>query len=63
MKAFRCGDVVPGCHREFLGEDLAAVLAQVDEHARRDHGVVPDEDLVRAVCERVREEPDPGGTG
>ncbi|NAZ87690.1 DUF1059 domain-containing protein [Kineococcus indalonis] len=56
MKSFRCGDVVPGCHQELVGEDVADVLAQVDEHARRDHGVVPDEDLVRAVRERVRDE-------
>ncbi|WP_337060786.1 DUF1059 domain-containing protein [Kineococcus sp. G2] len=55
MKAFRCGDVVPGCLREFLGQDQEAVLAQVGEHARRDHGLEPDEALVRAVQERIRD--------
>ena len=55
MKAFRCGDVVPGCHAELLGEDDEEVLAQVDEHARRDHGLVPDEDLLRVVREHVRD--------
>ncbi|WP_432495301.1 DUF1059 domain-containing protein [Kineococcus gypseus] len=55
MKAFRCGDVVPGCHAELLGEDREAVLAQVDAHARSAHGLVPDEDLLRAVAEHVRD--------
>jgi predicted small metal-binding protein len=38
MKSFRCGDVVPGCTRAFTGmED--DILAQVADHARRDHGM------------------------
>ncbi|WP_432535197.1 DUF1059 domain-containing protein [Kineococcus arenarius] len=55
MKTFRCGDVVPGCLREFVGRDREDVLAQVGEHALRDHGLQPDEDLVRAVEERLRD--------
>ncbi|WP_432540571.1 DUF1059 domain-containing protein [Kineococcus sp. SYSU DK002] len=49
MKAFRCGDVVPGCTREFTGADRAEILAQVAEHARADHHVEVDAGLVQAV--------------
>ncbi|WP_432485031.1 DUF1059 domain-containing protein [Kineococcus esterisolvens] len=55
MEAFRCGDVVPGRLREFLGVDREDVLAQVGEHARTDHGLEPDDAPVRAVEERVRD--------
>ena len=56
MKAFRCGDVVPGCSREFTGADREHILAQVAEHARADHHVVDvDAALVAAVEANVRE--------
>ena len=60
MKAFRCGDVVPGCLQEFVGADREAVLHQVTEHARRDHGI-PVDDAVRealagAVEAQLREQ-------
>ena len=58
MKSFRCGDVVPGCQREFLGADRDAVLAQVAEHARADHHLEPDPALVRAVEDHLRDEAD-----
>lgn len=38
MKAFRCGDVVPGCARAFTGTE-DEILAEVAQHARHDHGV------------------------
>ena len=38
MKSFRCGDVVPGCTRAFTGTE-DEILAQVADHARRDHGL------------------------
>jgi predicted small metal-binding protein len=38
MKAFRCGDVVPGCARAFTGTE-DEILAQVGQHARADHGL------------------------
>ncbi|MFF1529113.1 DUF1059 domain-containing protein [Cellulomonas sp. NPDC058312] len=43
MKAFRCGDVVPGCARTFTGTENE-ILAEVAQHARHDHGLaeVPD---------------------
>ncbi|RMI13800.1 DUF1059 domain-containing protein [Cellulomonas triticagri] len=43
MKAFRCGDVVPGCARAFTGTE-DDILAQVAAHATQDHGLteVPD---------------------
>jgi predicted small metal-binding protein len=44
MKAFRCGDVVPGCARAFTGTE-DEILGQVAQHAQHDHGLVeiPDE--------------------
>jgi predicted small metal-binding protein len=38
MKSFRCGDVVPGCTRSFLGSE-DEILSQVGVHARADHGL------------------------
>ncbi len=53
MKAFACGDVVPGCTTSFTGPDEDAVLAQVAAHAAADHGLssIPAElvDEVRAA--------------
>lgn len=51
MKAFSCGAVVPNCTATFTGDSEGAILTQVAEHARRDHGmdVVPAE-----VVEQVR---------
>jgi predicted small metal-binding protein len=50
MKAFACGDVVPGCTTTFTGPDDDAVLSQVGAHAVADHGLasVPPE-LVEQV--------------
>ena len=55
MKAFRCGDVVPGCDAEFLGADRADVLEQVARHARDDHRVELDATLAAQVAEHVRD--------
>jgi predicted small metal-binding protein len=55
VKAFRCGDVVPGCSREFLGVDRADILAQVAAHARENHLVDVDDALVRAVEENLHD--------
>ncbi|WP_298803617.1 DUF1059 domain-containing protein [uncultured Pseudokineococcus sp.] len=55
MKVFRCGDVVPGCTTELRGDDEEAVLEAVERHARAQHGVAPDAELVGAVRDRVRE--------
>jgi len=38
MKAFRCGDVVPGCARAFTGTE-DEILAEVALHAQHDHGL------------------------
>ena len=50
MKAFACGDVVPGCTTTFTGPDDDTVLALVGAHAVADHGLatVPPE-LVEQV--------------
>ncbi len=57
MKKFSCGDVVPGCQARFEGDDENAILAQVAEHARSDHGMseVPDE-VVAQVKQKIRDE-------
>lgn len=50
MKAFRCGDVVPGCARAFTGTE-DEILAQVDQHARQDHGLI---EVPDALVDQVR---------
>lgn len=50
MKAFRCGDVVPGCARAFTGTE-DQILAEVAQHAQRDHGLV---EVPGALVEQVR---------
>lgn len=59
MKAFRCGDVVPGCSREFLGVDRDDILAQVAAHGRGDHGIEVDDALVALVEANLHDEPHP----
>lgn len=50
MKQFRCGDVVPGCTRAFVGTE-DEILSQVAAHARTDHGLVDiPAELVGQVC-------------
>jgi predicted small metal-binding protein len=51
MKQFACGTVVPGCDKTFEGADEDVVLAQVAEHARRDHGM---DEVPAVVVEQVR---------
>jgi predicted small metal-binding protein len=55
MKTFACGVVVPGCTASFSADTEEEVLAQVDRHAREDHGMpeVPD-DLVQLVLVNLR---------
>lgn len=50
MKAFSCGDVVPGCDATFVCSSEDDVLHQVAVHARESHGLstIPVE-LVTAV--------------
>lgn len=57
MKKFSCGDVVPGCQAHFEGDDDDAILAQVAEHAHRDHGMseVPSE-VAAQVKQKIRDE-------
>jgi predicted small metal-binding protein len=56
MKSFSCGLVVPNCTAKFTGETEEDVLAQVADHARRDHGMsdVPTE-LVDQVRSHIQE--------
>lgn len=56
MKHFACGDVVPGCQARFVCSSEEQLMAEVAEHARRDHGMasVPDE-VVAKVREHIRD--------
>lgn len=40
MKAFTCGDVVPGCKVTFEAETEEEILAEACAHALADHGLV-----------------------
>lgn len=51
MKHFACGSVVPGCTATFTGQSDEAILAEVAEHARRDHGMA---DVPAEVVDAVR---------
>lgn len=50
MKAFRCGDIVPGCARTFTGTE-EQILDQVARHAGEDHGLA---EVPPALVEQVR---------
>lgn len=54
MKSFACGAVVPNCIAVFHAPTDDALLAQVAEHAQRDHGMstVPPE-LVEQVRSHI----------
>ncbi|WP_084270208.1 DUF1059 domain-containing protein [Patulibacter minatonensis] len=52
MKQFACGSVVPGCTATFEGPTEDAILAQVAEHAKADHGM---ESVPNEVVEQVRQ--------
>lgn len=54
MKAFRCGDVVPGCTAELEGEDEQELLRAVRDHARAGHGVELDAATLAVVRAQVR---------
>lgn len=51
MKSFSCGAVVPNCTATFQGETDDAILAQVADHARADHGM---ETVPPEVADEVR---------
>ena len=54
MKAFACGDVVPGCGARFTAADEDGILNQVAVHAATDHGLTEiTPDLVQAVREHI----------
>jgi predicted small metal-binding protein len=56
MKEFYCGAVVPDCSTRFRGETEDAILEQVAQHARADHGMdeVPD-DVVGQVRANIHD--------
>jgi predicted small metal-binding protein len=54
MKAFACGDVVPGCQARWVCSNEDELLARVASHAKDAHGIskVSDE-LVSQVQARI----------
>jgi predicted small metal-binding protein len=55
MKAFACGDVVPGCTATFSAPDEDGILALVGAHAHADHGIAtPTPELIAAVGAAIR---------
>jgi predicted small metal-binding protein len=56
MKTFSCGDVVPGCNAKMSASDEAALMQQVQKHAKDAHGmnqVSPD--LAAKVKSKMKE--------
>jgi predicted small metal-binding protein len=57
MKQFKCGDVVPGCQWVARNEEERALLEEIGQHARDEHGMdeVPPEvqDAIRNVITEV----------
>jgi predicted small metal-binding protein len=51
MKAFACGDVVPGCEARWVCSTEDEILFQVSEHARSAHGM---SDVPPELAESVR---------
>jgi predicted small metal-binding protein len=52
MKQFACGAVVPGCSAVFRADSDEAILSQVAEHAKRDHGLT---EIPPSLVQQVRE--------
>ena len=59
MKAFACGDVVPGCDARWVCSSEEEIFYRVGEHARSAHGMteVPPE-LVESVRAAISSVPD-----
>ncbi len=51
MKAFACGDVVPGCEARWVCSSEEEILAAVAGHACADHGL---SDVPASLVEQVR---------
>ena len=55
MKAFACGDVIPGCNASFTASDEDGIFGQIGPHALEAHGVAePTPELVAAVRSHIR---------
>jgi predicted small metal-binding protein len=55
MKAFACGDVIPGCNATFSASDEDGIFAQAGAHAFEVHGVAePTPELIAAVRSHIR---------
>jgi predicted small metal-binding protein len=56
MKEIHCGEFIAGCPHISRGETLDELMADVREHARRDHGMTEiDENLRAELLKAVKE--------
>lgn len=56
MKAFSCGDVVPGCTASFEAKSEDEILSQVAEHAKKDHEMrTISQEIIAAVKAKIRD--------
>lgn len=59
MKAFACGDVVPGCDARWVCSTEDGIFYQVAEHARSAHGLTEvSPELAEAVRSAITSVPD-----
>lgn len=55
MKEFSCGDVVPGCTASFAAKTDEEILAQVADHATKDHAMrTISAEIIAAVKAKIR---------
>ena len=55
MKQFACGSIVAGCHAVFIAASEDRILAQVADHAHRDHDIAEmTPELADAVRANIR---------
>jgi predicted small metal-binding protein len=56
MKEIHCGEFIAGCPHISRGKTLDELMADVREHARRDHGMTEiDENLRAELLKAVKE--------
>ncbi|HUE77488.1 MAG TPA: DUF1059 domain-containing protein [Longimicrobiales bacterium] len=56
MKEIHCGEFIAGCPHVSRGETVEELMADVREHARRDHGGMEiDENLRQELLRAIKE--------
>ncbi len=57
MKTLACGELMPGCGQSFQAETEDEILAQAGQHAVEAHNLDVTPELVQAVRDHIRDEP------